>query len=1560
MRTWKRVLAFVLALVMVLSLASMPTFAEGETQDRYSIVIEYQFEDGATAAPSWTATIQAGTALQREVTSPAIVGYAPNRATVKIDETAISRNITEIVTYSPAQVNYTVKHFQQNVADDQYTLTDEETKQGYTDSQLPANLAKSYDGFTALPYDDSVKIAADGSTEVEIYYDRNYYLLNLNLDGGWGAEPVYARYGSPIAVDDPTKTGYTFLCWDPLLPPTMPADNSIHTAKWDPPTQATVTVVVWGENADDENYSYTGNSYTTTGTVGQPYTVTESGQMLTCGKEAHQHGAVCMSCSKTEHTHSALGGSCYTLTCTVESHTHGTGCYEGASTTTGSAGGIGTPSNPANGYVARKAWSINDKVIYINGEWYEYSGSTETGSIAPTTCGKTESSHTHTDGCYTFTCTQEAHQHNTACMSCSKEEHTHTSDCRKTLSTDMPSNLWTLNTEKTQSVTVRPDGTTVVNVYYDRTTFTLSFYNKNGNTQHGTIQDKWGAQIGDRYLAINAKAGGNLWMTTQNGDSGPYTAFLEVMPSTNRSYYLRSTSTTEQTAYYYVEKLDATGYDTKYTIIAYSDNSLHPTEEDFMDIRGFSFEKATFTSGGSTYTVTEKGEYDYNYNGAKFYYTRNTYYLHFMDNGVEVGEKAGVKYEAALSTSNKQSFAPDYPSYLEPNAYTFEGWYQDPGFTEKVNWSSKMPAQDVTVYAKWVPVNHTITFYLDKAALDAETPLAGDAFAPQTVAHREMGTNPGTPVNGNYEFVTWFYKDADEKEHAFNFGMAVTCDMELYGKWNSKVAVDYIIHYKLEDGTTIAPDTTGKALATSTKTFEAKTGTALNEGYQTGYFPKISSHSITMDINGKNEFTFVYVQKDKVPYTVKYLEVGTGNVLHEEKNDSTNYTVITEKYESVSGYMPDAAYKRLVLSATESDNVIIFWYTKDEVNTIVNVRHWQQNIQGDDYTMVDDSLTETVKIDDSYTASANSYTGFEFVLAKTEHNGTVVGSLTCSSVPAEGLVIDLYYDRVGYGYTFHFVDKFTNQEIDFAALGVTLTEATTGTARYGAQVTYDAPDLKDYGYRLESTTPGAITIGTDSNEYTFYYQPFFSVVHVTHTATTTTPGTAQDVDLTETNTDLTLGGYSLTDIVTTGYLYGGAFADATCTTVYPFEDGQSGKQFVPERGKTYYIWEVADTYLSARNFYVSHHVEGTGVLTVCRYYLLTNVDRLLYQNVGFTIDGDGDYLSGDNGHSEFQDVEAALTGDTPVYGKVKVIKGGNYEDTLYLDSTGAIKLSKVAEDYEPNTDYGYMGAYRLDQTQFESFKENGTTFTPYWVTLDGVKVTGMKTRTGSFNEGDHGVPKAEDESTGSTCTFMNVAPEELALMSLRYVPEYLLDDSTPDSVTITISDNGTLSQLETLPGDVRGQLSYTAPAGKLFAGWYSDEACTTAAQLTDVQEDITVYAKYVSDDYLTLKYNRNGIFRVTGVSLVSAIDSDSYAETGFIINGETYVVDSYATRYRLLYTAGSLFGGDVARRAPLMTLDYALSGSGTLEVIPYWVTLDGTTVTGATRTLTYTSRTIRG
>lgn len=91
--------------------------------------------------------------------------------------------------------------------------------------------------------------------------------------------------------------------------------------------------------------------------------------------------------------------------------------------------------------------------------------------------------------------------------------------------------------------------------------------------------------------------------------------------------------------------------------------------------------------------------------------------------------------------------------------------------------------------------------------------------------------------------------------------------------------IKYAVRNKDDTLTYIADDTVGSALAGTTKTFDAKTGTQLKEGYQAGYFPETGSHSITFNIEGGNDYTFIYVPKPEVEYTVKYLEKGTENPL---------------------------------------------------------------------------------------------------------------------------------------------------------------------------------------------------------------------------------------------------------------------------------------------------------------------------------------------------------------------------------------------------------------------------------------------------------------------------------------------------------------------------------------------------------------------------------------------------------------------------------------------------------------------------------------------------------
>ena len=1315
MNKTKRVLSVVLAVLMLSSLIAALAIADGQ----HTVVINYVFENGKQAAPSWTATLAEGSNLEQTVTSPTVVGYEPDPATFNVSVNNITANKTYTVTYHPANVGFTVNHYLQNVADNNYTLNVSERHDGFTESEVGDGLAETYPGFAALLYNTKAKVAADGSTVVEIYYDRNYYMMSFNLDGGYGVEPIYARYGTPVKVENPTKPGYTFNGWEPDVPATVPAENTTYKAKWQAEKTAKVTVVVWGENADDENYSYI-KSVETTAPVGSTLTAIPSGTNLNMGTK-----------------------------------------------------------------------------------------------------------------------------------------------------------LWEL--KRVEQTTVAADGSSVLNVYYDRKEFTLTFkydYRSVVGDGHvgatyqktGTITAKWDADIGAKFLAMNTAAKGSQWSRNENGKD-PWTAFLQIMPAENRTYYCQNTSNTAQSAYYYTEGLDGK-YVLKHTVNAYYKNSLYISSEDFYPMEGFTYDHGFDGDDDelpSPDDIDDDTNVAYPWSGAKFYYKRNSYDLVFISNNTEV-ETSKVKFEAALGTSNGESFAPSYPSNFEPNAFEFAGWYQDPEGVKPVDWNAKMPAASVTVYAKWAPKTHTVRTFLDKDS------MSGTSLSSETVAHGNLATKPTDPKNdeGEYVFVGWFYEE-NGVEKAFDFSMPIVKDLNLYAKWSSNTLVAYTIKYVLEkDGTTvIADETTGSALAGTTLTFEAKTGDELNKDYQSGYFPHTGSHSLTMDINGNNEFTFVYVAKEKVNYTVRYLEKGTEKVLHEEKTAETSNAIITEKFVQISGYAPDAYQKRLVLSATEAENVITFWYTKDELHAPVQIVHWTQNIAGEGYTEYQSSTNLNGEIGQTYTGTPLTIPGFTYNAEKSNASGELT---------AEGLELNMYYDRVKYSYTVRYVDAAdNNKDIDPAA-------NVTGEGLFGAQVI--GSQKKFNGYMPADNEPAqkSIIIGTGTNEIIFYYYPCYYIGHVRS-------GSLNNTDTIR----LTGSKANLTAAVTPGYLYGGAFTDVACdaANVQTFTQGETAINFTPIKGETYYIWEVSETYLKPRAYVVSRHdPDNNGGYNVVGLYLTSSVDRNMYSEVGFTVDGTN--FASDGGK---------------VYDKVQAVYTDNKEvkEEMYVDSTGVWKVQKEAD----SSHGGYVSICTVSMNYFyDKNAASPLSYQPYWVTLDGIKVTGAY--------------------EARTCYYQGVGYNDVWISDCVSSNSRVSIYRAATTNTIGVESVAVLSAA---PETVQPEVPVTPEIPEV----------PEAPEMTLNSDAMYLRAQYTYE------------MMTNTVRFISAIDVNECTEYGFVINGEVVKCEEAAETVDG-YDANYLFGGSV-NGAMLMSCNMLLDGlvdGMTLNVTPYYVALDGTTVVyGETRTLVY-------
>ena len=186
-----------------------------------TIVINYTYEDNSLAFEPFVATIEYGGAFNYTAVSPTVVGYAPyilqgdtyvDAKNVELNYTSLTKDKVIDVIYRPVPVDYTVLHYTQNILDDNYELHTETKGQQFTGSQV-GKCDIDIDGFTALYY-ERLTVAADGSTVIEVYYDRNYYLVDFDLGGGYGVEPIYARYGATIGANDPTRAGYVFAGWE--------------------------------------------------------------------------------------------------------------------------------------------------------------------------------------------------------------------------------------------------------------------------------------------------------------------------------------------------------------------------------------------------------------------------------------------------------------------------------------------------------------------------------------------------------------------------------------------------------------------------------------------------------------------------------------------------------------------------------------------------------------------------------------------------------------------------------------------------------------------------------------------------------------------------------------------------------------------------------------------------------------------------------------------------------------------------------------------------------------------------------------------------------------------------------------------------------------------------------------------------------------------------------------------------------------------------------------------------------------------------------------------------
>ena len=281
--------------------------------------------------------------------------------------------------------------------------------------------------------------------------------------------------------------------------------------------------------------------------------------------------------------------------------------------------------------------------------------------------------------------------------------------------------------------TINGDGSTIVNVFYKRNVYQVKFElekptytcgkeehkhqgfyglggcydiygnlkcgkeahthdNSCGKTSEIVISAKYGAYIGDQWPTID---GSSTWKISRT----KFQANIQTMPLGGAKYYGPKTGKTFESAQYYVEVLPGETGTEKNGVIYRLDHTdttpttlgsnLSVTDEDKYPLTGFTYEEGT--DNGSRY------------DNAKFYYTRNSYDVVYVSNA-GVAHQESYRYEQDISSAGS-SYTP-----TAPTGYKFGGWCSDPSGTTPYDFSGKtMPDQNITVYAKWVPITLKLT-----------------------------------------------------------------------------------------------------------------------------------------------------------------------------------------------------------------------------------------------------------------------------------------------------------------------------------------------------------------------------------------------------------------------------------------------------------------------------------------------------------------------------------------------------------------------------------------------------------------------------------------------------------------------------------------------------------------------------------------------------------------------------------------------------------------------------------------------------------------------------------
>ena len=635
--------------------------------------------------------------------------------------------------------------------------------------------------------------------------------------------------------------------------------------------------------------------------------------------------------------------------------------------------------------------------------------------------------------------------------------------------------------------TIAGDGSTIVNVYYKRNMYEVKFSSYSytdwrGHSHPGTeytslrITAKYGANISDKWPTYN---GSSTWSTNDNENKGPYQVNIQTMPLGGANFYGPKTGRGSETAYYYVESLTGGKYE-----LHHSDTTpgtgYSVTDEDRYPITGFTFKTYTAEQGGNWFD----GYYE-KYDGARFYYTRNSYNIVFINGGAE-DKTLSKKYQQDISDANYTPTAP-----AGKVGYEFAGWY-DNELCEGTayNFTSKtMPANNITLYAKWVEPVHKVEFLVDNKVVTEWTKT--------DVAHNSTISDLPTPTSSNGDtFLGWV--DANRKP--FHPSTKITGDLKLYAKFGNKTG--YSVTYVTAEGSSSFTDD---------KLYAEGAYATVRDGASTAPAGKVFLYwNASSDSSGKKYYPNdkVLVPKGGVTLTAVYGDKAETVTLTYNANFGTPPASTQISGLKNNGLIDLLSYDELELPKRDG-YTFTGWNTQqdghgisfaagtsaarvDKVEPNVLYAQWKKTTIDEEVTVIITGKTDT-KV---YNGSEQSVTGYEVKSISNElykttdftFNGTATATGTDADTYQMGLKPENFENKnVNFSKVTFVV---TDGSLTITKRDVTLTSASAskpydGTALTSKNVTVGGNGFADGEGATYNVTGSQTEVGKSDNEFTY-------------------------------------------------------------------------------------------------------------------------------------------------------------------------------------------------------------------------------------------------------------------------------------------------------------------------------------------------------------------------------------------------------------------------------------------------------------------------------------------